>query len=264
MTDDYSDAEDAGENSSWPAFVDLFSATSLLFITLVAVFIYMLAAQRGRNTTTRDQILSRLSAASKNATLFGIDSTDRQFIRIILREQATFPVRQYTWSALQPEGRAALTSIGQVLTDSSLVGLYREVRVLGNADQNATGSTEFTNWELSAARAAVVARYLVSQAHVNPCKISATGRGSFFPFKFTGSSLERSNSRSMQENRRIEVQVVPRLARADDAVGDGCYPDGDGTVSPISIVPAKPSGPASKALITAPFTSDTAETRAPT
>ena len=89
--------------------------------------------------------------------------------------------------------------------------------MLGHTDQYASPEF-FSNWELSAARAAVVARYLVNQPGVDPCKISATGLGPYHPI----------DTLVAEANRRIEIQIVPALAKGGDAPG-ACYPRGDNT-----------------------------------
>lgn len=218
MSDASPDEDESGEHSTWPAFVDLFSATSLLFITFVAVFIYIATAQRGRNSTTRERIIEQLDSVSAKGSLFKIDSSDKQFVRIVLLERATFPLGLYQWESLRPEGKMALTRIGTVLNDTSLSTLYREVRVLGHSDQVPYTAGNLSNWELSASRAAVVARFLVDQVHVDPCKISATGRGPYFPI----------SAADMESNRRIEIQILPRLERTTVAQRDTCNRDGDG------------------------------------
>lgn len=211
--------DELDESNTWPAFADLFSATSLLFITFLCVFIFSALAQQGATNTTRLKIMRRLVLASDGGKLFSVDSTDRQFVRIVLRERATFPVGSYRWETLREEGKAALTQIGRVLNDDSLRILYREVRVLGHSDQVPYVAAGFTNWELSASRAAVVARFLVNWVQVDPCKISATGRGPYFPVDAT----------SMEANRRIEIQILPRLESASEQSAGNCLPQGDGT-----------------------------------
>jgi flagellar motor protein MotB len=206
--------EEAEEHVAWPAFVDLFSATTLLFIAFVGVFIYLLMAEVGENATHRRAILDQLQKQSAGGRLFQVDTSDQQFVRIILRERATFPVGEYRWETLRDSGKVALNRISRVLKHSSLAPLYREVRVLGHSDQSPYPGSDFSNWELSASRAAVVARYLVDVERVDACKVSATGRGPYYP-----------TSRTAEANRRIEIQIVPGLSRG--RAPSGCNPRGD-------------------------------------
>jgi outer membrane protein OmpA-like peptidoglycan-associated protein len=214
-------AED--QHDTWPAFVDLFSATSLLFIAFVGVFIFLLLFQEGVAATNRDAILQHLTKRSQKGRLFEVDSSDQQFVRIVLKERATFDFGQYRWESLRDSGRVALRTIANVLADDKLQAMYREVRILGHSDQSPYPGTAFSNWELSASRAAVVARFLVAQPGVDACKLSATGLGPYHPI----------DVRQPELNRRIEIQIVPSLAHngapqeGGVRVASDCYPPGD-------------------------------------
>jgi hypothetical protein len=61
-----------------------------------------------------------------------------------------------------------------------------------------------TNWELSAARATNVARYLQEKIGINPSLLSATGYGEYQPV----APNETKEGRS--KNRRIEIVLVPK------------------------------------------------------
>lgn len=218
MSDVAHDLVETETHDTWPAFVDLFAATSLLFITLIGVFVYVAVVKQSELETTRRQIARRLAEVSQQGQLFGVDSTDPQFVRIVLRERATFPQGRFQWTTLRDSGKTALKEIGEALKDEELRGLYREIRVLGHTDRVPFDNVGFTNWELSAARAAVVARYLVNWVQVDPCRVSATGRGPYFPV----------DTNDLEANRRIEIQIVPRPKR-DAEAADGCMSKGDGT-----------------------------------
>lgn len=214
---DYSVAlEDEEDVGAWPAFADLFSATSLMFITFVAAFVYVTVLNDTGVRTRKKLIEDRLVQASENERLFRVDRSDLQYVRIILRERATFPQGSYRWESLRAEGQSALIRIGLALNDATLRGLYREIRVVGHTDRVPLNSVSFTNWELSASRAAVVARFLVDRVNVDPCKISATGRASYFPV----------SDLSLEENRRIEIQIVPQVA-GTTVEAERCMPNGD-------------------------------------
>jgi chemotaxis protein MotB len=214
---------DAEDLSAWPALVDLLSATSLLFLTFLCVMIYVSVVQRGQTETTRQQLLSTLIGASQKGRLFRVDSSDKQFVRVVLNERATFPTSgAHTWAALQDSGKVALGKIAQVLNADSIRTNYREVRVIGHADQDRyPEGGDFTNWELSAARAAVVARFLINKADVDPCAISATGYGPYYPVTF--------DRKRMEDNRRIEIEILPKLKGDSTTAHASCSPQGDGS-----------------------------------
>jgi chemotaxis protein MotB len=77
----------------------------------------------------------------------------------------------------------------------------REVRVEGHTDNVPIRTARFpSNWELSAARAVAVLRYLY-QNGVAPSRLSAVGYGEFRPVASNATEAGR------RENRRIEVYI---------------------------------------------------------
>jgi chemotaxis protein MotB len=233
------------EVTAWPAFVDLLTATTLLFTTLVAVFIFVAnraIATGNAERTEREALreaLERAGTGSASGRLYSVED-DGQFIRITLQAEATFPTREWSWSALKPQGKGALMEIARIMQRDSIRALYRQVRILGHTDQVPYGrASDFTNWELSAARAAVVARYLVSEGGIDPCVISASGLGPYFPKSIRKSEhLRLSYVDRMSMNRRIEIEVVPAKSR-DEREGDPCWAAGD--TPPAGKRPATPS-----------------------
>ena len=215
----------------WPAFVDLLAATSLLSVTLVAVFIFVAHRAQAQTEaeaeglrTERRTLVQQLRNTQAHGQVYTVED-DSQFVRVILKEEATFPRGQFVWSTLRDTGQRALTEIGRTLMSDSISPLYRQIRVIGHSDDVPYTTAGFTNWELSASRAAVVARYLVDWVGVNPCKISAAGVGPYYPLDGLDSlSVEERNAR----NRRIEIEIVPVRA-AGVAEGPACNPTGDGT-----------------------------------
>ncbi len=215
--------DDLGSGDSvWPAFTDLFSATSLLMLAILASFVGLLLVESRGREQQRAILVKKLREVSESERLFRIDSTERQFVRLILPERATFERGQFKWSTLRPSGKGALASIAHALAKKEVVGLYRELQVEGHTDQDPyDGGPDFTNWELSAARAAVVARYLVNALQMDPCTVSAVGRASYFPARTVTVGTDASEA-----DRRIEIVIVPN---AKTRSVRGCDPHGDGS-----------------------------------
>ena len=69
-----------------------------------------------------------------------------------------------------------------------------------------------TNWELSAARAVNVARFL-QQAGVEPERLSATGRSEYEP------KAANDTDEGRRKNRRIEILLGPKVAAAPASPG---------------------------------------------
>jgi chemotaxis protein MotB len=100
------------------------------------------------------------------------------------------------------EGREALAAVAGVLA-----GVQNKViRVEGHTDDVPTGGAYPTNWELSAARALAVVRFLQSQG-IDPTRLAAAGYGEFRPIAPNDTPEGRS------KNRRIEIV----LASPEDA-----------------------------------------------
>ena len=105
---------------------------------------------------------------------------------------------------IKPEGAAVLRKIGTVLARAH----DRGIEVQGHTDnvpiRGALTRRYATNWELSAARATNVARFLQDQAGVDPSALSPSAYAEFRP-RATNESDE-----GRRKNRRIEILLVPR------------------------------------------------------
>ena len=226
----------AEELHVWPAFVDLLAATSLLFVTLVAVFILFahqtqvrLWADAQGARTQRDSLVSALTRTDAHGRVYTVED-DSQFVRITLQADATFDQGRFVLGSLREEGREALREIGEVLKDTSMAALYREIRVIGHTDALPHNAGGFTNWELSAARAAVVSRLLVNEVGVNQCKISASGVGSYYPAASDASAV--TEEQRLRRNRRIELEIIPARVQGRNK-GPECNPIGDRTAKGV-------------------------------
>ena len=104
---------------------------------------------------------------------------------------------------LAKKGEKALTKVGALLAEMP----SQRIQVVGHTDNMPIGEKlEWTdNWELSAARALTVTRFLIAQK-VAPTNLSAAGNGEFDPV----ASNESGNGR--KKNRRIELILLPDLS----------------------------------------------------
>jgi chemotaxis protein MotB len=99
---------------------------------------------------------------------------------------------------LRPKGRVVLRVVAPVLRS-----LPQHVAVEGHANKLALRSSAYpSNWELSAARAGSVVRYLQAGDGVAATRLSATGYGSSRPL------FPSSDKRSIRFNRRVDVVLV--------------------------------------------------------
>lgn len=68
-----------------------------------------------------------------------------------------------------------------------------------------------SNWELSTSRALSVLHYLVEEKDVSPERISAIGYGEYRPV------ASNDTSEGRQENRRVEIVILPKIAKAKES-----------------------------------------------
>jgi chemotaxis protein MotB len=105
-------------------------------------------------------------------------------------------------AVLKPEGVTVLRKVGGVLAKAD-----RRVEVHGHTDNvpilGALAKRFPTNWELSAARATNVARFLQDEAKVDPARLTATANSEYQP----RAANDSDNGRRL--NRRIEIRLAP-------------------------------------------------------
>lgn len=111
---------------------------------------------------------------------------------------------------LTPQGRAVVDDLAPRLRDTG-----RDLVVEGHTDPLPISTWRYpSNWELSAARAATVARELISRG-VPADRISIAGYADTRPV------ADNSTPEGRRRNRRVEVVVIARLPLTDTATGAG-------------------------------------------
>jgi chemotaxis protein MotB len=131
-------------------------------------------------------------------------------------------------------GRAELKAEGTVFLDS-VADVVRpwpnRLRVEGHTDSVPIDSDVYpSNWELSAARAVVVTRYLVEQQNLEPTRIGAAGYGEFRSIADNGTRDGR------QRNRRVDILILG-VTKPDVGIAPG------GLASPSIIKTQEPALP---------------------
>jgi len=106
-------------------------------------------------------------------------------------------------SEISPEGEMVLQKVVDVLKEV----VDKEIRVEGHTDNltihGALAKKYATNWELSAARAVNVIKYLQSQG-INPTILSAAAFSEYKPVASNDTKEGRA------KNRRIEITLIPK------------------------------------------------------
>jgi chemotaxis protein MotB len=168
--------------------------------------------QLATTLSQRDEELARLTATSK--------SLEEKLSREIARGDVT---------VTQANGRVQVDLLDKVLFDSAKAEVSsrgeelltrlgailatvedRQIQISGHTDDAPITLPELkaqfaSNWELSAARAVNVVRFLSEKARVKPSRLVAAGYG---PYRPAASNL---TPKGRAANRRIEVLLLPEL-----------------------------------------------------
>jgi len=101
-----------------------------------------------------------------------------------------------------PEGMEVLDKLVAVIADSTDI-----IRVEGHTDDTPISDklkVKYpSNWELSAARASAVARYIETQHHINPKRLESLGFSMYHPV------APNDTDENKQRNRRVEIVLKP-------------------------------------------------------
>ena len=140
-----------------------------------------------------EQIRSRLTTEIANGQV-NVERINDE-VKISLADQGAF----VSGSAdLRTSFYSVLASVGQALVDSP-----GEVTVAGHTDDVPVAFSERfkSNWDLSAARSASVADYLVGEGYINSGAVTVTGYADTVPIASNDTATGRA------QNRRIEITV---------------------------------------------------------
>ena len=104
---------------------------------------------------------------------------------------------------VETEGKSALASLGDVLSDNPDISILIEGHT-DNVPFTGRGSIK-GNWDLSTKRATSIVNILLENPEILPQNLTAAGRGEYLPIA-TNSTREGRSA-----NRRIEVILSPQL-----------------------------------------------------
>jgi chemotaxis protein MotB len=128
-------------------------------------------------------------------------------LRVDLVDKLLFESGEAT---ISKRGEGVLARVGAVLAKFDDESDDKTIQVSGHTDNLPLGdkltAQWATNWELSAARAVTVVRFLVDKASVPPQRLVASGYGEWNPIASNKSPSGRAR------NRRIEILLTPALA----------------------------------------------------
>jgi len=106
-------------------------------------------------------------------------------------------------AVVSKRGEGVLTRVGAVLATID----DKQIQVSGHTDNHPLSEKAAfpSNWELSAARAINVVRFLTEKASVPPERLIASGYGEYHPI------ASNKNAAGRARNRRIEILLTPSL-----------------------------------------------------
>ncbi|MEO6901497.1 MAG: OmpA family protein [Bacteroidia bacterium] len=103
---------------------------------------------------------------------------------------------------IESKGKTALEKLADVLNKNSDVSIAIE----GHTDNVPIKTALYAdNWDLSAARATNVVRLLTTAYKMDPHRLTASGKGEFFPI------ADNSTAEGKAKNRRTEIVLSPKL-----------------------------------------------------
>lgn len=104
---------------------------------------------------------------------------------------------------IDPQGAKAVKELANVLAQNPDINVMVEGHT-DNVPYKGAGQLK-DNWDLSVKRATTVVRLLLTDGNIDAGRITAAGRGEFFPLDREDNSLAR------QKNRRTEIILTPKL-----------------------------------------------------
>ena len=121
-------------------------------------------------------------------------------------------------ATVKPAGAGVLRKVGAILNRAG----DRRVIVQGHTDNvpivGRLGQLYPTNWELSAARAVNVVRFLHEEVGLEPSRLSASALSEYQP------KTDNSTEEGRRQNRRIEIVLAPGIGREQAGETAGAKP----------------------------------------
>jgi chemotaxis protein MotB len=120
---------------------------------------------------------------------------DARGVVVSLPEAGAFAVGQ---ADLSQAARRVIRELAGVLEQETA-----DIRIEGHSDDVPITTARFaSNWDLSAARATEVIRFLLAQTAIAPARLSAAGYGEFRPLTANDSAEARAR------NRRVDIVIL--------------------------------------------------------
>lgn len=196
----------AGRDRWMVSYADM---VTLLFACFAALYASSLAAVRADLAKAPVSSLQEVQAAGDAAAISELEVAlaraaagtavavrlDTRGVVVSLPETGAFAVGQ---ADLSQGARRVIRDLADVLAAEP-----GDIRVEGHTDDVPIATSRFaSNWELSAARATEVIRFLIAQGAIAPSRLSAAGYGEFRPLAANASPESRAR------NRRVDIVIL--------------------------------------------------------
>jgi len=152
----------------------------------------------------QDSITRRLNSILRNALLgFKSDELSVEIkngkVYVSMSDKLLFKSGS---SAVEVKGKEALKLLGGVLEKNFDI----DILVEGHTDNVPIKTSVYKdNWDLSVARATSIVRILVNDYKITPTRMTASGKGEFFP------KADNVTTEGRAKNRRTEIILSPKL-----------------------------------------------------
>jgi chemotaxis protein MotB len=149
-----------------------------------------------------DEIFRLSEKLVREANLGNIDVvlTDNDAIKVSVHGNLFFDLGM---AELKPEAISFLDQLASIIAANNYT-----IEVSGHTDDFPISSPAYpTNWELSTARAARVARYLIAQGNLEPGRFTVLGHASYLP------TLPNTTLDNKAQNRRVEIVITRKEYR---------------------------------------------------
>ena len=161
-------------------------------------------AEMSRTIARQDSITERLNSILRNA-LLGFNSDELSVevrngkVYVSMSDKLLFKSGSAT---VEAKGKDALKVLADVLDKNQDIDILIE----GHTDNVPIKTSVYKdNWDLSVARATSIIRILSTEYSIAPTRLTASGRGEFFPKDNNKTEAGRAR------NRRTEIILSPKL-----------------------------------------------------
>ena len=161
-------------------------------------------AEMKRIIAKQDSITKRLNEILRNALLgFNSDELSVEIrngkVYVSMSDKLLFKSGSVT---VESKGLEALKVLGDVLSKNPDI----DILVEGHTDNVPIKTSVFKdNWDLSVVRATTIVRILSTEYKIAPTRMTASGRGEFFP------KADNDSAEGRAKNRRTEIILSPKL-----------------------------------------------------